>query len=262
MLVNVLSGLADGVVMTDSEENIILVNPAAERLFNFTESKVTGRPLIEAVQDYEIDNAVKKSLKTFTEQTALLDSPTGKFLRVIVVPLVAAKSTTALVLFQDLTELRNLQTMRRELVGNISHELRTPIAGIKVMVETLKSSAGRDKGKSADLLTRIDNEVDRLTQMVSELTELSRIESGRAELKLEPLNLNLLVEEAVAQLKSLAKKQQITISTALDKSLPNVEIDKERIRQTIINLVHNAIKPYQCDKHRHARRSRQEILNR
>jgi two-component system phosphate regulon sensor histidine kinase PhoR len=242
MLVNVLSGLTDGVIMTDSEENIMLVNPAAERLFNFRESKATARPLIEAVQDYEIDNAVKKCLKTFTEQTALLDSPTGKFLRVIVVPIVAAKSTAALVLFQDLTELRNLQTMRRELVGNISHELRTPIAGIKVMVETLMASAGRDKEKTTELLSRIDNEVDRLTQMVSELTELSRIESGRAELKLEPLNLNLLVEEAVTQLKSLAKKQQVTISTALDKGLPDVEADKERIRQTIINLVHNAIK--------------------
>jgi len=241
-LVTVLSSLTDGVVMTDSEENIILVNPAAERLFDFRESKVTGRPLIEAVQDYEIDNTVKKCLKTFTEQTALLDSATGRFLRVIVVPVVAARSTAALILFQDLTEMRNLQTMRRELVGNISHELRTPIAGIKVMVETLKGSASGDKEKTKDLLTRIDNEVDRLTQMVAELTELSRIESGRAELRLAPQNLNLLVEEAVAQVHSLAQKQKITISTALGKDLPEVEADKERIRQTIVNLVHNAIK--------------------
>jgi two-component system phosphate regulon sensor histidine kinase PhoR len=241
-LVAVLSGLTDGIVMTDSEENVMLVNPAAERLFNFRESKITGRPLIEAVQDYEIDNAVKKCLKTFTEQTTLLDSPTGRFLRVIVVPIVFARSTAALVLFQDLTELRNLQTMRRELVGNISHELRTPIAGIKVMVETLKGSASRDKGKSKDLLNRIDNEVDQLTQIVSELTELSRIESGRAELRLNSLNLNLLVKEAVAQLNSLAQKQKVTMSIALDNDLPNVEADKERIRQTIVNLVHNAIK--------------------
>ncbi len=241
-LVTVLSSLTDGVVMTDAEENIILVNPAAERLFNFKQSKVTGRPLIEAVLDYEIDNTVKKCLKTYTEQTALLDSPTGKFLRVIVVPVVAARSTAALILFQDLTELRNLQTMRRELVGNISHELRTPIAGIKVMVETLMGSARGNKEKTTDLLARIDNEVDRLVQMVSELTELSRIESGKAELRLASLNINLLVEEAVAQLNSLAHKQKVTISTSLDRDLPEVEADKERIRQTIVNLVHNAIK--------------------
>jgi two-component system phosphate regulon sensor histidine kinase PhoR len=241
-LVNVLSSLTDGVVMTDSEENIMLANPAAERLFNFRESKVTGHPLIEAVQDYEIDNAVKKCLKTYTEQTALLDSATGKFLRVIVVPAVAARSTAALILFQDLTELRNLQTMRRELVGNVSHELRTPIAGIKVMVETLKGSAGGDKETARDLLNRIDNEVDRLTQMVSELTELSRIETGVAELVITEVSLNLVVEEVVAQLKSLAQKQQVTIATDLDKDQPLVGADKERIRQTIVNLIHNAIK--------------------
>jgi two-component system phosphate regulon sensor histidine kinase PhoR len=172
----------------------------------------------------------------------VVDSATGKFLRVIVVPVLAARSTAALILFQDLTELRNLQTMRREMVGNISHELRTPIAGIKIMVGTLKGSASGDKEKTKDLLTRIDNEVDRLTQMVSEITELSRIERGTSELKLAPLNLNLPVQEAVAHLNSLAQKQQVIISTVLDKDLPKVEADKERIRQTIVNLVHNAIK--------------------
>jgi two-component system phosphate regulon sensor histidine kinase PhoR len=241
-LVTVLSSLTDGVMMTDSEEKIILANPSAERLFNFKEAKVTGHPLIEAVQDYEIDDVVKKCLQTATEQTIQLDSVTGRFIRVIVVPITAGSSTASLILFQDLTELRNLQTMRRELIGNISHELRTPIAGIKIMVETLRGSAIDDKKETKTLLTRIDSEVDRLTQMVSELTELSRIETGRAKLSLTPLNLNLLVKEVVAQMNSLARKQQITISTALAKDLPVVEADEERIRQTLINLVHNAIK--------------------
>ncbi len=241
-LVTVLSNLTDGVMMTDLEERIILANPAAERFFNFEEAKVIGHPLIEAVQDYEIDNIVKKCIKTATEQTIQLDSAAGKFIRVIVIPIAAAGSTSTLILFQDLTELRNLQTMRRELIGNISHELRTPIAGIKVMVETLKGSARDDKKATKTLLTRIDNEVDRLIQMVSELTELSRIETGSARLNMTPLNLNLLVKEVVAQLHSLARKQQVTIRTSLHKVLPIVKADKERIRQTLINLVHNAIK--------------------
>jgi two-component system phosphate regulon sensor histidine kinase PhoR len=241
-LATVLTSLTDGVVMTDSEGRISLVNPAAERLFNFKEAKVTGHPLIEAIHDYEIDDVVKKCLKTAREQTAQLDSVTGRFLRVIVVPITAGKSSSALILFQDLTELRSLQTMRRELVGNISHELRTPIAGIKAMVETLKDSAINDKEATMDFLARIDNEVDRLTQMVSELTELSRIETGRAELRMAATDLNLLIEEVVAQMNPLAEKQQVTISTDLDKDIPMVGADKERIRQTIINLVHNAVK--------------------
>jgi two-component system phosphate regulon sensor histidine kinase PhoR len=120
--------------------------------------------------------------------------------------------------------------------------LRTPIAGIKAMVETLKDSAINDKEATMDFLARIDNEVDRLTQMVSELTELSRIETGRAELRMAATDLNLLIEEVVAQMNPLAEKQQVTISTDLDKDIPMVGADKERIRQTIINLVHNAVK--------------------
>jgi two-component system phosphate regulon sensor histidine kinase PhoR len=241
-LVTILTSLTDGVVMTDSEGRILLVNPAAERFFNFKEARVTGHPLIEAVHDYEIDDVVKKCLKTAREQTAQLDSVTGRFLRVIVVPITAVRSSAALILFQDLTELRNLQTMRRELIGNISHELRTPIAGIKAMVETLKGSAIDDKEAAMDFLTRIDSEVDRLTQMVAELTELSRIETGRAEFRMAPTDFNLLIEEVVAQMNPLAEKQQVTIATNLAEDLPIVGADKERIRQTIINLVHNAIK--------------------
>ena len=128
--------------MTDSEERIILANPAAEGLFNFKETNVTGHTLIEAVHDYEITDLVKKCLSTNHEQTIQLESA-GRYLRVIAVPIAPGRSMATLVLFQDLTELRNLQTMRRELIGNISHDLRTPIAGIKAMVETLQRWCAR-----------------------------------------------------------------------------------------------------------------------
>ena len=145
-------------------------------------------------------------------------------------------------LFQDLTEVRNLQTMRKELVGNISHELRTPIAGIKAMVETLRDGAIDDKEAAKDFLARIESEVDRLAQTVSELTELTRIETGKAELRIEPLNLNSLIKDVIEQLTPLAERQQVTISANLAPDLPEVKADRDRIRQTIINLVHNAIK--------------------
>ncbi len=147
-----------------------------------------------------------------------------------------------LFLFQDLTEVKNLQTMRKELVGNISHELRTPIAGIKAMVETLRDGAVADKEVADDFLARIESEVDRLAQTVSELTELSRIETGKAELRLEPLNLNFLIKEVIEQLTPLAERQQVTMSANLAPGLPEVKADIGRIRQTMINLVHNAIK--------------------
>jgi two-component system phosphate regulon sensor histidine kinase PhoR len=228
--------------MTDAEGRILLANPAAEKLFNFKQSNIIGHPIIEAIRDYEIDNVVKKCLSSGREQAAQLDTGTGRFLRVVAVPITPGKSSAALVLFQDLTELRNLQTMRRELIGNISHDLRTPIAGIKAMVETLQDGAIDDKRAAADFLTRIDSEVDRLTQMVTELTELSHIETGKAELRRMPTDINMLIEEIVIQMNPLASTKPVTISTELMKNLPLIKIDHDRIRQTLINLVHNAIK--------------------
>ena len=240
-LATVLANLTDGVVMTDAEEKILLTNPAVERLYNFKEKDFIGRPLIEAVHDYEIDEVVKKCLSTGREQTVQLESA-GRFLRVVAVPITPGHSSATLILFQDLTEMRNLQTMRRELIGNISHDLRTPIAGIKAMVETLQDGALNDKDAANDFLTRIDGEVDRLTQMVTELTELSHIETGKAELRRIPTNVNLLIEEVAAQMDPLAAGRPVTIITDLSPNLPVIKVDRDRIRQTLINLVHNAIK--------------------
>ena len=242
-LQTVLANMADGVMMADVEGKIVLANQATEKLFDFQEKDVINKPLIEVVHDHEADEILKLCLRTSQTQTGQFESVTSKrFIRAIAIPIVDDRLTGALLLFQDLTELKGLQTMRRELVGNISHELRTPIAGIKAMVETLREGAIDDKEATIDFLTRIDGEVDRLTQMVSELTELSRIETGKSELRMAPVNLNLLVEEVLAQLNTLAQRQQVIITTDPATDIPIVRADKDRIRQTITNLVHNAIK--------------------
>jgi two-component system phosphate regulon sensor histidine kinase PhoR len=187
---------------------------------------------------------LKLCLQTQQEQTIQFESGISRrFLRAIAVPIESkGQLTGVLILLQDLTELRNLQTMRQELVGNISHELRTPIAGIKAMVETLLDGAINDSKAAGDFLTRIDSEVDHLAQIVAELTQLSRIETGEAELKLEPVNLNTLINEVVSEMNPLAERQQVTIFSKLSTKLPSINADKDRVRQTIINLVHNAIK--------------------
>jgi two-component system phosphate regulon sensor histidine kinase PhoR len=241
-LVAVLSSLSDGVVMTDSQGRVVLANPAAERLFNFKEMTATGKPLIEAIHDHEIDSVVKKCLDTTQEQEAQIDSAAGRFIRAIAVPITTGNRNGALVLFQDLTELRSLQTMRREFVGNISHELRTPLAAIKAIVDTLREGAINDQEVAVDFLNRLDVEVDGMTQMVTELIELSRIETGKIKLKLESVNLNLLAKEAIARLGPQADRQQVSLLAELSPELPDVSADKERIQQVILNIVHNAIK--------------------
>ena len=237
-LASILDNMADGVIMTDTESNISLANQAAARLFNIKEPE--NKPLIEAVRDHEIDGLLKLCLQTAEMQSIQYESGTSKrYLRTIAVPIA---HSGVLLLFQDLTGLRNLQTTRRELIGNISHEFRTPLAGIKAMVETLHGGALDDKQAAKDFLNRIDSEVDRLTQLVAELTELSRIETGGAELKLEPLNINDLVEEVTAQLSPQAERGKLVVVKELATDLPPVPADKARIRQVMVNLLHNAIK--------------------
>ncbi len=237
-LATILDNMADGVIMTDTEGNISLANQAAAKLFNIKEPE--NKPLIEAMRDHEVDEVLKLCLKTAEMQSVQYESGTSKrYLRAIAVPIA---HSGVLLLFQDLTSLRNLQTTRRELIGNISHEFRTPLAGIKAMVETLRGGAVDDKEAAGDFLNRIDSEADRLTQLVAELTELSRIETGKAELKLESLNLNNLVEEVTAQLSPQVERKKLIVVKELAADLPSVPADKARVRQVIVNLLHNAIK--------------------
>jgi two-component system phosphate regulon sensor histidine kinase PhoR len=243
-LANVLGNMADGVIMTDVGGNVVLANAAAGKLFGFKEADAVYKHLIEVVHDHEVDEILKLCLKTRQEQTTQFESGIARrFFRAIAVPIDnQSRLNGVLFLFQDLTELKNLQTMRRELVGNISHELRTPIAGIKAMVQTLRDGAVDNRELAQDFLGRIENEADRLTQIVTELTQLSRIETGRAELKIEPADINALIEGVVAEMNPVAERQQIALLKELSPDLPPVRADKDRIRQTIINLVHNAIK--------------------
>ncbi len=241
-LQTVLNNMADGVIMVDHENRILLSNRTMEKLFGFQEAVMLGKPLIEAVKDHEIDEVLKQCLRTQRMATGQLEMGQSKrFLRVVAVPVGERKLSWVLLLCQDLTEVRNLQTMRRDLIGNISHELRTPLAGIKVMVETLQNEiTGNDTTR--DFLVRIEGEVDRLTQMVSEITELSRIETGNAAFNMGPTDVNRLAGEVAAQMEPLAQKEQVGLSTKLAANLPDIMADAERIRQTLINLVHNAIK--------------------
>jgi len=242
-LMSILDNMADGVILTDIEGNILLTNKAVQKLFRIRDENAKAKPLIEVIREHELNDILKSCLETGQKQIVQFDSGiSSRFLRSIAILVDQERQGGALVLIQDLTELRGLQTMRRELVGNLSHEFRTPLAGIKAMVETLQDGAINDQTATSDFLDRIETEVDRLVQLVAELTELSRIETGKDELKLEQVNINLLIEEVIAHLKPQAERQNLSLNKKLASDLPAIQADKERIRQVIVNLMHNAIK--------------------
>jgi two-component system phosphate regulon sensor histidine kinase PhoR len=242
-LSTILENMTDGIIMTASEGRITLVNSACLKILNATGKDVTAKTLIEVFRDHQLNELLKQCLNTEKQKTTQFESiALKKYIQAVAVPISSDGLNGALIILQDLTELRSLQTTRRELIGNISHEFRTPLAGIKAMTQTLQGGAIEEHDTAEDFLNRIEAEVDRLTQMVSELTELSRIESGKVELKVEIVDINRLIEEVLTQLQPLAYRQKLELKSDFKNGQLLVKADRERIRQVIINLVHNAIK--------------------
>ena len=238
----VLANMADGVLLADHETRVRLANPAVEKLFGFREEKALGRPLIEVVPDYEVEQLLRQCLNKGQQLTRELETEHSKrFLRVIATPLSGDESPSVLLIFQDLSEMHRFQTTRRDFISNISHELRTPLASIKAAVETLQDGALEDTSVAGDFLNRMEQEVDHLTQLVGELAELSGIESGR-QLEMTVVDLRPLIDETLSRLKSLAERNGLILSADTPSDLPPARADANRIFQVLMNLVHNAIK--------------------
>ncbi len=157
-------------------------------------------------------------------------------------PIVGGGEWVALVVFHDMTEARRVEQTRRDFVANVSHELRTPLASIKSVIETLQSGALDDQAAAQDFLSRADAEVDRLVQMVEELLELSRLESGQVPLAKEPVDMGDVLGRAVERLRPQAEKKGLSLTLEVAPDLPPVIGDAERLERAAVNLLHNAIK--------------------
>ncbi len=237
----ILSNMADGILVVDGEGEVTMINQAAERIFRFSADKKLGHTFIEVVRDHEIDGILQKCLKTGEQQMGVVEIESGRrLLGVVATPIVGTRGCVVLV--QDLTQLRRLERMRRDFIANISHELRTPTASLKVLAETLQEGAIDDPVVAKEFLNKINVETDRLAQMVSELSELSRIESGEVSLKREPIDIGEVVALVVERLKPQADRTGLSLAIDIPSGLPRALADKEKVEQVLVNLLHNAIK--------------------
>jgi len=242
-LAAVLNHMADGVLITDAGGEIQLVNPAAARILGTTEAQALGRSFAQVTRHHHIIGVWERCRVAGEEQVEVVEADGRSiFLRVIATPLPEADPEGFLVILQDLTEVRRLEAMRRDFIANISHELRTPLASLKALVDTLQDAALDDPPAARRFLDRADAEVDALTQMVQELLELSRIESGQAPLKLESVDVVAIVVPPTERLQPQAERAGLHTQFDLPPNLPPVLADVEQVRQVVTNLVHNAIK--------------------
>jgi two-component system phosphate regulon sensor histidine kinase PhoR len=143
---------------------------------------------------------------------------------------------------QNLTRIRQLETIRRDFISNLSHELRTPLASLKALTETLQDGALTDPEAAPRFLGRIVTEVDALTQMAQELLDLSRIESGQVELERKPTAPEKLLNSAAERMRLQAERAGLSLNVECNPNLPKVHADAPRIEQVLVNLIHNAVK--------------------
>ena len=238
----VLNQMTDGVMIVDADGRVQLLNPAAERIFQIKETAGMGRSIVEVVRYHQLVDLWRKAKGGERESMTLEIGPQHLFLQVLVIPLKTALPGNSMILFQDLTQLRRLETVRRDFISNVSHELRTPLASLKALAETLQEGALEDPPAARRFILRMETEIDNLTQLVNELLELSRIESGKVPLSFHRIKPCDLLRPAYERMSLQAERAGLELSLDCPDQLPAVFADPDRITQVLINLIHNAVK--------------------
>ena len=242
-LATVVNTMADGVVVTDAQGDVILTNQAAETMLR---PRPLGRHqtrLMDLLRDHELQGLVKSSKESASIRHSEVEMVGPyRLISAIATPLPINGARGTLLTLHDLTSTRQLDTTRREFVTNVSHELRSPIASLLALVETLENGALDDRDTAVDFIGRIHDEANRMGAIVEELLELSRLESGQAPLRLAPLNLNVMVTDIVGEFRLRAERSGIELDTSLPDRLPQALADETTFRRALVNLVDNALK--------------------
>ncbi|MCS6993185.1 MAG: cell wall metabolism sensor histidine kinase WalK [Anaerolineales bacterium] len=237
-LAAILDQITDGVLIVDEEGTIQMSNPGAEKLFG---ENLVGRSVIAALRHHQLVEIWRKARRRGEPQSESLELPNSRrFLQLTAIP--DPVTGSSLLMVQDLTRLRRLETVRRDFISNVSHELRTPLASLKALVETLTDGALEDPPAARRFLARIQTEVDALTQMASELLELTRIESGQVPLQIQPVSPSQLLCSAADRMRTQAERAGLELTVETASNLPTIPADFARLEQVLVNLIHNAIK--------------------
>ncbi|MDE3074821.1 MAG: PAS domain-containing protein [Chloroflexota bacterium] len=230
-------------LLVDADRRVSYFNESALGLFAIRAGAARGRQLIEVIRDHDLEAMVRRALAG--EQTDALEvRPPGsdRLLRARACRVVTEDGEFGVSLVvEDVTELHRVATMSRQLVANVSHELRSPVAIMKALVETLQSGAIEDRHLALDFLAKIDRELDSTTVLIRDLLELSRIESGHVSLDMELLDARDIVRETMNRLRPTFDEVGLTLETVLNGPAP-VVTDRHRASQILTNLVENAIK--------------------
>jgi two-component system phosphate regulon sensor histidine kinase PhoR len=242
----ILSSMVEGVLATDTDQRVLLLNAAAAGLLGMEEEQVSGRKVWELARLPELDLLLSRCMRTGRpDHVELLrpGQPADRVLHLTAGPLADAGGVWGcVVVVHDLTEIRRLERVRRDFVVNVSHELKTPLTAMRGFLETVLSDPQMDETTRQRFLSRARDNTDRLVDLVSDLLTLARVEAEDGRLERRPLDLRTTASECHEH----AAGQAATRGVAVDLSLPDrpvtVEADPTAVYTAVMNLLDNAIK--------------------
>ncbi len=240
----VFRNMLEGIIVVDRSGQITLANQASIRLLNFTTHEPEGKELGSITSCRQISDIVASALDG--EDTGVSEVEIRgndiRTLSVQVTRLPGKPSPGVVAVVRDVTELRKLENMRRDFAANVSHELKTPLTSIKAYAETLRLGAVYDQENSLSFVKRIEEQAERLHQLILDLLQLSRIESGEEVLDIRDVALSDVIIQAITYRQDAASTKGIAIKLETPDQPLTIHADEEGVRTVLDNLIDNAIK--------------------
>jgi two-component system, OmpR family, phosphate regulon sensor histidine kinase PhoR len=241
----VLGGMIEGVIAVDHRQRIVFANTAAGRLFGFRPPAAEGRTLLEVVRNHELDQAVNTALMSRRPQRLeTFREGAEKQLSAVIqaTPLPGNPCPGVVLVMHDTTELRRLESLRRDFIANVSHELKTPLTSIKAYAETLRNGALDDPDACQQFLGRIEEQADRLHHLILDMLMLARIESDQQAFEIGKVSVAEVVGQCLGSHRPAAEAKRIVLTVVPAQPECFVRADKEGLREILDNLIDNAIK--------------------
>ncbi len=235
-----LNSSVDALLAVDPDGRIAFANAAAGQLLQ--QESLAGNSFAFVLPNEHVSAALRSSRENGRRHSTLIEQPGRRYLQVITTPIVSGEDWSVLVVVHDLTDAKRTEQVRRDFIANVSHELRTPLASLKSVIETLQEGALEDRAAAREFLARADAEVDRVVQIMEELLELSRIESGEVPMAQQPVEIADVLARAVIRLRHQAQREGIDLTLTAVPDLPPILGDAERLERVAMNLIHNALK--------------------
>jgi two-component system, OmpR family, phosphate regulon sensor histidine kinase PhoR len=242
-LAGILETMAEGVLLTDASGKVVIAN-ASLRAMVGAAGQLIGKEPIEAIRSDEFVEIVARVTRTQQPVTGEIDLVGIVPRRVLVraAPLAGRNNQGVVAVMSDVTELRRLESMRRDFVANVSHELRTPIAAIRAAAETLEGGAINDPAAARDFVGMISRHSERLHQLVEDLLQLSRIEAQKLDLKPARIEVTELIDHMIGLYAHSASRREIELVAGDCPGHLHLVSDRRAVEQVLSNLIDNAIK--------------------